>query len=125
MGGLTGAVTLVAMARLIVGGLGSSGNPTAWVVVLAALLPWVVYLALRARRSLLARNQLRLAGALSLAGLAVVWIFTVGPVAALLLSGVAAAVIWVGALPPRRAGEARLVRMEELQFDEPASDGEI
>src|SRR5215204_5060638 len=58
-------------------------------------------------------------GVLRLAGLAVVWLLTFGPVVALGCSLAAFGVIWVSDSPPRRFGGAdTFVKIEELNAED-------
>lgn len=118
-GGLTGLLGLVGMARLAAGAFSGGMSEFAWVVVLAAMLPWVAYVAWRARHGRLSRRGLLLVGLLVVVGTLAVWASVAGPVLALACSLVAFAVIWVSDWPVRRPrGEDRFVRIEELQRDE-------
>ena len=119
LGALTGLVSLMAMVRLVSGAFDGGLSVFAWVITLVAMVPWVVYAAVRARHGRLTpRNALAVA-ALDFAGLVGVWLFVVGPVIALTCSLAAFAVIWVRDWPERRVrGEDRFVRFEELTFDE-------
>ena len=119
VGGLTGLLSLTAMVRLTDGAFADGMSRFAWAVVLAAMLPWVAYVAVRARH-----------GRLSLPGLVAVVIFVVvgfvavllpvhGPVLALACSLAGFAVVWVSDWPQRRPeGEDRFVRVEQLQHED-------
>ena len=115
LGALTGLVGLVGMIRLASGAFSHGMSAFAWVAILSAMLPWIAYTAWRGRH-----GQLRGRGALAvllldLVGCAVVWLFVLGPVVALVCSLAAFAVIWVSDWPPRRStSEERFVRIEEL-----------
>ena len=118
LGAIAGVVGLIAMIRLIDGaGLGSA---FAWVFVLLAMLPWVVYCSWRAwHGNLRPTAGLGVLG-LSAAGLISVWLFTFGPVLALACSLAAFVIIWVHDWPPRRPkSEDHYVRVEELTAEEP------
>lgn len=119
LGALTGLVGLAGMARLAAGAFDGAMSRFAWVVVLAAMLPWVVYVASRARHGRLSGVRLVLVAALVVAGAATVWLSVLGPVLALACSLAAFVLIWVSDWPDRRPrGEDRFVRIEELQRDE-------
>jgi hypothetical protein len=116
VGALTGLLGLVAMVRLAAGAFSGAMSTFAWVVVLAAMLPWVGYGAWRAQHGRLSRRGLALVLALVVLGSAAVWLSVLGPVLALACSLAAFAVIWVADWPLRRPhGEDRLVGIEELQ----------
>ena len=119
LGALTGLVSLMAMVRLVSGAFDGGLSVFAWVTTLVAMVPWVVYAAVRARHGRLTmRNALAVAG-LDVVGLTTVWLFVLGPVVALTCSLAAFAVIWVCDWPERRPrGEERFVRIEELTADE-------
>jgi hypothetical protein len=113
---LTGLLGLIGMVRLAAGAFSGPMSHFAWVVVLAAMLPWVVFVAWRARHGHLAGARLVLVAALVLVGAGAVWLSVLGPVLALACSLAASAVIWVSDWPERRPrGEDRLVSIEELQ----------
>lgn len=119
VGALTGLLSLTGMARLAAGAFNGPMSRFAWVVVLAAMLPWVVYVAWRARHGRLAGGRLLLVTALVVVGAAAVWLSVLGPVLALTCSLAAFVVIWVSDWPDRRPlGQDRLVSIEELQRDE-------
>jgi hypothetical protein len=119
LGALTGLLGLAGMARLAAGAFSGPMSRFAWVVVLAAMLPWVVYVASRARHGRLSPLRLALVAVLVAVGVAAVWLSVPGTVVALLCSLAAFAVIWVSDWPARRPrGEDRYVRIEELQRDE-------
>ncbi|WP_375426545.1 hypothetical protein [uncultured Friedmanniella sp.] len=119
LGALTGLVGLAGMARLAAGAFDGPMSRFAWVVVLAAMLPWVVYVASRARHGRLSGVRLVLVAALGVAGAATVWLSVPGPVLALVCSLVAFVLIWVSDWPDRRSrGEDRIVGIEELQRPE-------
>jgi hypothetical protein len=107
------------MARLAAGAFEGSMSRFAWVVVLAAMLPWVAHVAWRARHGRLSSRGLVLVLALVVLGSATVWLSVLGPVLALACSLVASLVIWVSDWPARRPpGEERFVRIEELQRED-------
>lgn len=107
------------MLRLIDGVFSGTLSRFALVVVLLAMLPWVAYVASRARHGRLSRRALAVVLGLVAVGAAVVWLSVVGPVLALLCSLVASVVVWVSDWPQRRPrGDDRFVRIEELQRDE-------
>jgi hypothetical protein len=119
VGALTGLLGLAGMVRLAAGAFEGSMSRFAWVVVLAAMLPWVAYVAWRARHGRLSGRGLVLVLALVVLGSATVWWSVPGSVLALACSLVAFVVIWVSDWPARRpAGEERFVRMEELQRED-------
>jgi hypothetical protein len=119
LGGLTGLLGLLGMLRLAAGAFSGAMSGFAWVVVLAAMLPWVGYVAWRAQHGRLSRPGLLLVAALVVLGAATVWLDVLGPVLALACSLGAFAVIWVSDWPSRRPrGQDRLVSIEELQRDE-------
>ena len=118
-GALTGLLSLTGMLRLTAGVFSGPLSRFAVVVVLAAMLPWVVYVALRARHGRLTGRGLALVLGLVVVGFATVWLSVFGPVLALLCSLAAFVVVWVSDWPQRRArGEDRFVRIEELQREE-------
>jgi asparagine N-glycosylation enzyme membrane subunit Stt3 len=120
LGALTGLVTLMAMLRLISGAFSAGMSHFALVFGLAAMVPWVGYVAWRARHGRLNRRASYAVVVLDVAGLVLVWWFTSGAVAALGCSFAAFVVIWVNDLPVRQPrGEDRFVRIEELQRDDP------
>jgi uncharacterized membrane protein YhaH (DUF805 family) len=119
VGALTGLLGLVGMARLAAGAFEGSMSRFAWVVVLAAMLPWVAYVAWRARHGRLSSRGLVLVLALVVLGSTTVWLSVLGPVLALACSLVGFLVIWVSDWPARRpTGEERFVRIEELQHED-------
>jgi hypothetical protein len=119
LGALTGLLGLVGMARLASGAFDGSMSRFAWIVVLAAMLPWVAYVSSRAAHGRLSRRGLVLVLALVVAGSATVWVSVLGPVLALACSLAAFLVIWVSDWPVRRpAGGDRFVRIEELQRED-------
>jgi hypothetical protein len=119
VGALTGLLGLVGMARLAAGAFEGSMSRFAWTVVLAAMLPWVAYVASRARHGRLSGRRLVLVLGLVVLGSATVWVSVFGPVLALACSLGAFLVIWVSDWPARRpAGEERIVTMEELQRED-------
>jgi hypothetical protein len=119
LGALTGLVGLVAMVRLVAGAFDGGLSVFAWVVTLLAMVPWVVYAAVRARHGRLTPRDALLVLGLDVLGLAMVWLFVLGPVVALACSLAAFGVIWVRDWPERQPrGEDRFVRIEELTADE-------
>ncbi|GAA1437857.1 hypothetical protein GCM10009616_40350 [Microlunatus lacustris] len=118
-GALTGLLSLTGMLQLTAGVFSGTLSRFAMVVVLAAMLPWVVYVALRARHGRLTVRGLALVLGLVVVGFATVWLSVLGPVLALLCSLAAFVVIWVSDWPQRRPrGEDRFVRIEELQRED-------
>lgn len=119
LGGLTGLVSLAAMVRLVSGAFDGGLSAFAWVITLLAMVPWVGYAAVRARHARLTPRNALTVGALDVVGVAVVWLFVIGPVVALTCSLAAFAVIWVKDWPTRpERGEDRFVRIEELTAEE-------
>lgn len=118
VGALTGGVTMIAMVRLILGGFPHAVTGLAWTFILVAMVPWIIYVAWRSRR---ARLTWRLVGgvlAIDAIALILVWVQTVGPVLALVLSLAGFAVIWVRDWPTRRGNPLqRLVRIDDLMRD--------
>lgn len=116
LGLLTGLLGLVAMVRLVAGAFSGGMSQFAWVVTLVAMVPWVVYVSWRARRSRLTPRGLVAVLLLDVVGLVTVWLFVFGPVLALGLSFAAFAVLWTADRPRRAvAGESRFVRVDELR----------
>jgi hypothetical protein len=119
LGALTGLISLVAMVRLVSGGFTAGLSWLAWTVILLAMVPFIAYAAWRARHDRLSGRALAAVAILDGAGAILVWIFTLGPVLALLCSLSAFVVIWVSALPLRQPrGEDQFVRIEDLRDDE-------
>ena len=120
LGSLTGLLGLIGMARLATGAFGSGAlGRFAWVVVLAAMVPWVVYASWRAWHGRLSGRRLLVVAALVALGLTTVWLAVLGPVLALACSLAAFVLIWVSDWPPRRTlGSERFVRLEELQLED-------
>lgn len=119
LGALTGAVGLVAMIRLVSGAFSGGVSALAWAFILLAMIPWVAYVAWRAGHSPLSGRSAVAVLGLGLVGLLSVWLFTLGPVLALLCSLAAFVVIWVRSWPPRRnRSEDRFVRIEELALED-------
>ena len=119
LGAATGLVGLIAMVRLVSGAFTGGLSMFAWVVTLVAMVPWVGYVALRARHGHLDPRSALIVAALNVVGLLLVWFFVLGAVLALACSLAAFVVIWVKDWPPRRpAGEERFVRIEELTADD-------
>jgi hypothetical protein len=120
LGALTGAIPLVAMLRLLAGAFGPQLGRVAFVAVLLALLPWIAYVAVRARRAVLSRRTALTLVLLDTAAVGLVSIFTLGPVLALALSFAAFVLIWVHDLPARRRlGPSTYVRIEDLRREDP------
>jgi len=118
-GALTGLLSLTGMLRLTAGAFSGTLSRYAVVVVLLAMLPWVVYVAHRARHGRLTARSLAVVLGLVVLGFAAVWLSVLGPVLALLCSLAAFAVVWVSDWPQRRPrGEDRFVRIEELQRED-------
>lgn len=119
LGALTGLVSLAAMVRLVAGAFDGGLSMFAWVITLLAMVPWVVYSAVRARHGRLTPRDAVVVLALDAVGLLTVWMFVLGPVVALLCALGAFAVIWVRDWPEHRPrGEDRFVRIEELTAEE-------
>ncbi|MFL6064432.1 MAG: hypothetical protein ACJ72G_07150 [Friedmanniella sp.] len=118
LGGLTGLLGLVAMVRLAAGAFEGSMSRFAWVVVLAAMAPWVVYVSWRGWHGHPSRRALVLVLAFVALGTATVWLAVLGPVLALACSLAGFVVIWVSDWPVRRPAADHLVGMEELQHQE-------
>lgn len=119
LGALTGLVSLVAMVRLVSGAFTGALSTFAWVFLLLAMIPWVIYVSWRARRSQLIGRPALAVLLLGLVGLLSVWLLTVGAVVALICSLAAFVVIWVHDWPPRRApGDDLFVRIEELATED-------
>jgi hypothetical protein len=115
LGALTGLVSLIAMIRLVSGAFTGALSAFAWVFILLAMIPWVGYVAWRARHAELNRSAGLAVLVLAGAGLLAVWLFTLGAVVALACSLAGFLVIWVHDWPPRRApAEDHFVRIEEL-----------
>ena len=115
LGALTGLVGLVAMIRLASGAFSHGMSIFAWVAILSAMLPWIVYAAWRGRHGNLSRRGALAVLFLDLVGCVLVWLFVLGPVLALACTLAAFVIIWVSDWPPRRViGEERFVRIEEL-----------
>ena len=118
-GALTGLLSLTGMLRLTAGAFSGTLSRFALVVVLVAMLPWVAYVAHRARHGQLTVRALAVVVGLVVVGFSAVWLSVLGPVVALLCSLAAFAVVWVSDWPQRRPrGEDRFVRIEELQRDD-------
>lgn len=124
LGALTGVVAVLAMIRLVAGA--GFTSVLAWGFLLAAMLPWIGYCGWRARRGALRpRGALAVLG-LSLVGLCCVWLFTLGPVVALICSLAGFVVIWVHDWPKARArGETQYVRVDDLTAGEAEPDHSI
>ncbi len=119
VGAFTGLLGLAGMVRLAAGAFDGPMSRFAWVVVLAAMAPWVVYVASRARHGRLSGGRLALVAVLVVVGAAAVWVSVVGSVLALACSLAAFVLIWVSDWPNRRPrGDDRMVSIEELQRDE-------
>jgi hypothetical protein len=120
LGITTGVVGLIAMIRLVSGAFSQGPTRFAWMAILLAMIPWVAYCAWRAWRGHMSRRGAIAVLGLCLAGLAIVWLWTLGPVIALACSLAALGVIWVSDLPPPRSRSAdTLVKMEELNSEDP------
>lgn len=119
LGALTGLLSLVAMVRLVSGVFAGALSTFAWVFLLLAMIPWVIYVSWRARHSQLIGRPALAVLLLGLAGLLSVWLLTVGAVVALACSLAAFVVIWVHDWPPRRVpGDDLFVRIEELATED-------
>jgi len=119
LGAATGLLGLVAMARLAEGAFTGGMATAAWVGVLVAMVPWVVFVAVRAHRAHLSARRCAVVAALVLVGLVSVGLVVPGPVLTLVSSFAASVVIWVSGWPARRAaGQDRWVRIEELQHED-------
>jgi hypothetical protein len=119
LGALAGLISLIAMVRLVSGGFANGLSWLAWTMILLAMVPFIGYAAWRARHERLGGRALAAVALLDGAGVVLVWIFTVGPVLALLCSLSAFVVIWVSALPLRQPrGEDQFVTIEDLRDDE-------
>ncbi|GAA3602758.1 hypothetical protein [Microlunatus ginsengisoli] len=120
LGILTGLVGLIAMLRLILGAFGPGAFGLGF--VLAAMLPWVVYVTYRAQHGRLTPVRALAVFGCCVVGLVAVWLFTIGPVIALALSLAAFAVIWVSDWPAARPQtESRFVHIEELTGEDAES----
>ncbi len=121
LGLLTGSIGLVAMLRLVAGAFTDTMSGFALTVTLVAMVPWIGYVAWRARRSRLTVRGALAVLVLDVVGLALVFVLVVGPVLALLLSFAAFVLVWLGDRPVREQSlPARYVRVEELR--QPAAD---
>jgi hypothetical protein len=119
LGITTGAVGLIAMIRLVSGAFSDGPTRFAWLAILLAMIPWVAYCAWRAWRGHMSRRNAVAVLGLCLAGLAIVWLSTLGPVIALACSLAAFGVIWVSDLPPRPSRTAdTFVKIEELNAED-------
>jgi len=119
LGALTGAVSLIAMVRLVSGAFPGGVSAFAWVFLLLAMVPWVGYAGWRARHGRLTHQTGLAVAALCGVGLVAVWLFTGGAVVALATSLAAFVVIWVHDWPPPRpTGESRFVAIAELIDDQ-------
>ena len=124
LGGIVGAVGLLAMIRLVSGAFSRGMTSFAWIAILLAMLPWIAYSAWRARHGHLSWRNALVVLALSVVGLICVWLFTLGPVIALACSLGAFTVIWVSDWPPRHKSSGdSFVRIEELQSQDPDHNG--
>jgi hypothetical protein len=108
------------MVQLIDGAFAAGMSRFAWVVVLASMLPWVAYVASRARHSRISLRGLVAIVVLVVVGFAAVWLPVFGPVLGLTSSLAGFAVIRVSDWPQGRRprGDDRFVRIEELQRDD-------
>ncbi len=123
LGALSGIVTLIAMIRLISGAFTGGISSLALGFCMLALVPWVAYVAWRARRARLSSRDLLAVLVLDVVGLGLVWMFSIGAVAGLASAFAAFVVIWVNDLPTRQPrGEDRFVRIEDLQRDDPGRE---
>ena len=119
LGTVTGLLGLVAMARLAAGAFTGAMATSAWVGVLVVMVPWVVFVAVRAHRARLSARRCTVVAALVLVGVVSVWLSVPGPVLSLVSSFAASVVIWVSGWPTRRAGGfERWVRIDELQHED-------
>ena len=118
LGAVTGTISLIGMVRLVSGGFAAGLSWRAWLFILLAMVPFIAYAAWRARHGRLTGPSLLAVVALDVVGLGLVWLYTLGPVLALLCSLAAFAVIWVNDLPARAPrGEDHFVRIEDLRDD--------
>lgn len=127
LGVLTGAVALAAMLRLVAGAFTGGMSVFALLVTLVAMVPWLVYVTWRARRSRLTTRAALLVLGLDVLGLALVWVLVFGPVLALALSFAAFVLVWVGDRPSRsrsRSLTETYVRVEELRNPAPDEEDE-
>ena len=123
LGVFTGLVSLLAMLRLVTGAFTGGMAQFAWAVTLAAMVPWVGYVAWRAHRARLGSREAVGVLALNLVGVVTVWLLVIGPVLALGLSFAAFAVVWFADRPvPRTPGAERYVRIEELTGPDESPD---
>jgi len=120
LGALTGAIPLVAMLRLLAGAFSPQLELVGFLAVVLALLPWIAYVAARARRAALSRRTALRLLLLDTAAVGLVWLFTVGPVLALALAFAGFVLIWVHDLPDRpRSGPSSYVRIDDLHREDP------
>ena len=120
LGITTGAVGLIAMIRLVSGAFNEGPTRFAWMAILLAMVPWVAYCAWRAWRGHMSGRSAMAVLGLCLVGLAIVWLWTLGPVVALTCSLAAFGVIWVSDLPPPRSrGADTFVKIDELNANDP------
>ncbi|SDT29708.1 hypothetical protein [Microlunatus soli] len=113
VGGLTGLIGLVAMVRLV--GAGFPGSMLfAEIFVALAMVPWVVYSAVRAHHGDLDVRTVLPVAVIAAAGFLLVWWATIGPVLALGCSLAAFVIIWLHDLPPKKPKAERLVKIDEL-----------
>ena len=83
------------------------------------MVPWIAYVAWRARHGHLSGRGRLVVAALIVLGLVSVWLFTLGAVIALACSLAAFVIIWVSDWPQRRpADESRFVHIDELTADD-------
>ena len=119
LGALTGLLGLLAMVRLVSGAFTGGLSAFAWVVTLLAMVPWVGYVAVRARHARIDRRSALIVLIIDLGAMVVLWLGVVGPVLALAGSLAAFVVIWVKDWPqPKPRTEERFVRIEELATDD-------
>src|SRR5688572_9338331 len=86
LGGATGLVGLIAMVRLVSGAFTGGLSTFAWAVTLLAMVPWVGYVALRARHGHLDSRSALIVVVFNAVGLLAVWFFVLGAVLALACS---------------------------------------
>ena len=119
LGITTGGLGLIAMIRLVSGAFSEGPTRFAWIAILLAMIPWVAYCAWRAWRGHMSRRSAVAVLGLCLAGLAVVWLLTFGPVVALGCSLAAFGVIWVSDSPSLRSRSAdTFVKIDELNAED-------
>lgn len=120
LGVLTGAIGLVAMLRLVAGAFSAGMSGFALGVTLVAMIPWIVYVTWRARRSRITPRTALVVLGLDVVALALVFVLVFGPVLALALSFAAFVLVWLGDRPQRdRSREDHWVRVEDLRQPDP------